>query len=277
MLQILNISLRDWATLIARRGPWWVSLILAALIAVELVRILLALRPADLAHAAQPLAAASSVQARAEPRSIIEAHLFGLAMAGDTDPDRAPTSAANLVLAGTIATENPKRGIALIGDRGSSRVYSVGDRVGDALLHSVYLDRVVLQRGSALESLLLPRLLLSGRTMMATRTAEAAEGPPESRARAPRNTELLRLIGSFDSKAGKSGYHLFPGKNGKAFSNLGLRPGDLVTSINGTPLDDSQRAQQAMSALESSDNATITVQRGRLTQEIVLNMAPAVD
>jgi type II secretory pathway component PulC len=43
-----------------------------------------------------------------------------------------PESAANLVLAGTIATSDPKRGVAIISDGGPAKVYSVGDNVGGA-------------------------------------------------------------------------------------------------------------------------------------------------
>ena len=78
------------------------------------------------------------------------------------DPANAPPSTANLVLAGTIATQDPKHGVAIISDGGPSKVYSVGDNVGGAYLHSVYLDHVILDRGGQLETLLLPRLLGPG-------------------------------------------------------------------------------------------------------------------
>ncbi len=52
----------------------------------------------------------------------------------------------------------PKHGVAIISDGGApSKVYSVGERVGGASLHSVYLDHVILDRAGALETLLLPR------------------------------------------------------------------------------------------------------------------------
>src|ERR1700733_367841 len=75
------------------------------------------------------------------------------------DPANAPQSTANLVLAGTIASQDPKRGVAIISDGGPSKVYSVGDNIGGASLHSVYLDHVILDRAGALETLLLPRQL----------------------------------------------------------------------------------------------------------------------
>src|SRR5258708_36787269 len=78
------------------------------------------------------------------------------------DAANARQSNANLVLAGTIATQDPKHGVAIISDGGPSKVYSVGDNVGGASLHSVYLDHVILDRNGPLETLLLPRQLGSG-------------------------------------------------------------------------------------------------------------------
>ena len=40
------------------------------------------------------------------------------------------------------------------------------------------------------------------------------------------------------------GFRVYPGANRQAFARMGLRAGDLVTAINGTPLDDKDRAQE---------------------------------
>jgi S1-C subfamily serine protease len=52
-----------------------------------------------------------------------------------------------------------------------------------------------------------------------------------------------------------------------------LRPGDLVTAINGTPLDDRDRAQEIFSTLSSSADARVSVTRNGRQQELVLNIA----
>jgi len=41
-----------------------------------------------------------------------------------------------------------------------------------------------------------------------------------------------------------NGFRVYPGRNRAAFTRLGLRPGDQVTAINGTPLDDRERGEQ---------------------------------
>src|SRR5258708_15116049 len=144
-------------------GPRLVSLALAALIAVELARIAISLVGGGPVKSPQP--ALVSVPPRAQRpgldvQSVVSAHLFGIAAPDPNaqDPTNAPQSTANLVLTGTIATQDPKRGVAIISDGGPSKVYSVGDNVGGASLHSVYLDHVILDRGGVLGTSLLPRL-----------------------------------------------------------------------------------------------------------------------
>ena len=156
------------------------SLLLAALIAVELARILIAVVSGPV-KSPQPVITGNlqshPAHTGVNAQAVAAAHLFGAAVADPTtqDPNNAPLSSANLVLAGTIATQDPKRGIAIITDGGPSKVYSVGENVNGATLYSVYLDHVILDRGGTLETLLLPRLLAGGPRMPMRR------GGPEAR------------------------------------------------------------------------------------------------
>ncbi len=168
---------------------------------------------------------------------MVSAHLFGVAAvdAGAQDPANAPQSSANLLLAGTIATQDPKRGVAIISDGGGpSKVYSVGDRVGGASLHSVYLDHVILDRAGALETLLLPRQLLASgmpRTAAAMRrpggdprTAAAVDNIRHMVQQDPSILDqVMRTVASYDNAAGKlRGFRAYPGRNRQIFSKLGL-------------------------------------------------------
>ena len=170
-------------------------------------------------------------------QSVVSAHLFGVAAVdpGAQDPANAPQSTANLVLAGTIATQDPKRGVAIISDGGPSKVYSVGDNVGGASLHSVYLDHVILDRGGALETLLLPRLLGPGmrgppvvrRTGGDPRTVAAVDNIRRMVQQDPGILDqVMRTVPSYDSAAGKlRGFRAYPGRNRQIFNKLGLKAG----------------------------------------------------
>ena len=69
------------------------------------------------------------------------------------------------------------------------------------------------------------------------------------------------------------GYRVYPGRNRQQFAKLGLQPGDLVLSINGTPLDDPQRGMEIFNTIGTSDRVNVTVERNGQSQELTLNTA----
>jgi general secretion pathway protein C len=283
---MLDARIHDWLSRLPRNGPWLVTLLLAALIAVELARMLISLLGASPLQSVEPVPAQTArvlQDSRVNVQSIMGAHLFGIANApsGAQDPANAPLSSANLVLAGTIATQDPKHGVAIISDGGPSKVYTVGDRIGGAALHSVYLDHVILDRAGALETLVLPRALTEGKQLPPRRIAadaNTAASVDNLRRMVQQDpsllSEVIRTVASYDNKAGKlRGFRVYPGRNRQAFAGLGLKPGDLVTAINGTPLDDPQHGQEIMNTIQTSDRATVTIERAGQSQDMSLNIA----
>jgi general secretion pathway protein C len=279
--------INDWLSQLPQNGPWFVSLALSALIAVELALVTQSLWGASPVKTVQ---LPPSAQRPSQPnpasgidvQSIVAAHLFGMAPRAAQDESNAPQSTANLVLAGTIATQDPKHGIAIVSDGGPSKVYSVGDHIGGASLHSVYLDHVVLDRAGALETLILPRLKLAGTAPAARRQIGADPNTAANLENVRRMVqqdpgllnEVMRTVASYDNKAGKlRGFRVYPGRNRSAFNGLGLRPGDLVTAINGTSLDDPQRGQEIFNTIQTSTSATVTIERGGQTIDVSMNIA----
>jgi general secretion pathway protein C len=209
--------------------------------------------------------------------SILRANLFGQAAApGGAD---APLTSMALVLSGTIADVDEKRGFAILGRSATEmKVYSVGDTLpGGARLHAVLVDRVLLDRGGTIESLLLPKRSGTGPA------AVAANGGPSPMGAAERVQQLVRanpsIVGEIlrpqvviaDGK--QRGFRVYPGPNAEAFGRLGLRPGDLVIAINGSSLDDPQRSTEIFNSLGSVAEARITVVRNGSQQDLLLNLA----
>jgi general secretion pathway protein C len=208
---------------------------------------------------------------------ITSAHLFGENHSTVNDAN-APQTSVQLVLAGVLAVPDPKRGLAIIGpSAGSAKLYTVGSALpGGVSLYSVYSDRVLLDRGGVIESLLLPRKVpLAGMPALASdgglnagqRIANFAQG----------NGALLGgLVRAQPVFVGSklTGYRIYPGGRASvgAFTHLGLRPGDLITGVNGTPLDDPNRANEILQTLSSSATANVTVLRNGQSQEITLNL-----
>ena len=94
-----------------------------------------------------------------------------------------------LVLAGLLASDNPESGYAIVGESAAAaKLHAVGSTLpGGARLHSVYGDRIVIDRGGVLESLTLPKQLLA---TMAPRPAAAA--PVGERQRGASSTACAR-------------------------------------------------------------------------------------
>jgi general secretion pathway protein C len=284
---MLDTRTNDWLSKLQANGPKVVSFVFGALILLQLLQI-------GYPYIAKPVKSPQPVLAPAPPRAprsgvdiqtVVSAHLFGIPPAATQDEGNAPQSSANLLLAGTIATQDPKHGVAIISDGGApSKVYSVGERIGGASLHSVYLDHVILDRGGALETLLLPRQLPpSGRGPAVARrtpggdprTVAAVDNIRKMVQQDPNILDqVMRTVASYDNAAGKlRGFRAYPGRNRAIFSKLGLKAGDLVTAINGTPLDDPQRSQDVFNTIQTSDHVTVTVERGGQRQDITLNIA----
>jgi general secretion pathway protein C len=277
--------IEEWLSRLARNGPWLTSMLLAALMAIELARATVMLlganqvRPVQVPGAhARPGLGPGLGRTALDVQNVANAHLFGIAPPDPStqDPDNAPPTTANLVLAGTIATENPLHGVAIISDGGPSKVYSVGDNLSGFRLHSVYLDHVILDHAGALETLTLPRQLPPARPAIARTGGQPAVENLRRMVQQDPNilSQIMRAVPSYDSSAGKlRGFRIYPGKNRTAFNNLGLRPGDLVTAINGTALDDPQRGQEIMNTVETADRATVTIERSGQVQDLTLNIA----
>ena len=264
--------------------PLWVSVALVVVLAWQLVQIawtLLGARKAT-APATTGGATAAPVRPPVDVTGIVNAHLFGIAGAGpaETDPNAVAATQMNLVLVGTIAQSDPEQGYAIIGESApSAKVYAVGKTItGGTKLHSVYPDRVILDRGGKLEALLLPKKFTGGGA-----PAPAAAGPPPDamlgdrlRELAAQNpgaiTEIIRPQPVF-ANGQQRGYRVYPGRNRQQFTKLGLMPGDLVTAINGTPLDDPARGMEILQSMNAAAEVTVTVERNGQPTQININNA----
>ncbi|NJD33020.1 MAG: type II secretion system protein GspC [Gammaproteobacteria bacterium] len=271
-----------------RSLPLWVSVALTVVLAWQLVQLGWAILGARTAPApgtsAAPAAVASPAGPAVDLQAILSAHLFGLAgapPAGATDPNSVAATQMNLVLVGTIAESDPARGYAIIGESAANaKVYAVGKTIsGGTKLHAVYPDRAILDRGGKLEALLLPRKFTgAGLSPVAMQGPQQADPLLGDRLRnlASENpaaiTEILRPQPVF-ANGQQRGYRVYPGRNREIFTKLGLMPGDLVTAINGTPLDDPTKGMEIMQTMNSATDVTVTVERNGQTTQININNA----
>ena len=195
----------------------------------------------------------------------------------------APDTTLSLTLRGILSKEGDPNGSVIIeGSRGGEmKTYFVGqtiDGADGATLHSVYADRVLLNRAGRLETLRLPKELTpsSGSSMAMASPLPSAAAPQTGSLRevisenAARLTDIIRP--SPHVQEGQVvGFRVNPGRDRAAFEALGLQPGDVVTDINGTVLDDPSQGLQVFQSLGESTQANVTVLRDGVPQVIVID------
>ena len=269
-----------WRALLLKEGPRLATWALALGLGVQAAFIVTDLAGAGRRGTTAPAARAAAPGRALDPGVIANAHLFGAAPVTAQAGRGAPPTSIPLVLTGTIAGNDPQNGLAILGQTAqTAKVYAVGDTVpGGPKLHSVYSDRVVIDRDGQLESLALPRQLNAGNAP-----------PPSSAVLQGETNSIERMRRMISEQPGlladvmrpqpvmdhgrMNGFRVYPGRDRMAFMRLGLRPGDQVTAINGTPLDDRDRAEQILHTLSSSSEAHVTVIRNGQQQDLVLNIA----
>ena len=132
---------------------------------------------------------------------------------------------------------------------------------------------MLLERNGVIEALLLPRRSSAGVPDAPPPVPSALDRVQRVIANEPGLiSDVLRPQPVFaDGKL--RGYRVYPGQNTRAFAALGLRNGDLVMAVNGTPLDDAGRGNDIFSSLGNADQARVTVMRNGQQQDITLNMS----
>ncbi len=267
-----------WRALLSHRGPHLAAGALALVLAAQA-----ALLVTNLAGVGAP---ASGMGVALRPReqtldvaAIVDSHFFGLAPASSIAlGTHAPRTDLPLVLTGVIADRNPRAGMAILGpSAGAAKVYEVGDRIpGGARLRAVLPRKVLLERDGRLESLALPKQeALPGPTTSSVPGSSPAfvQRMRELVTRRPDLVADLMRPEPVFAGGRQLGYRVYPGNDPQAFTQLGFKPGDLVTAIDGTPLNDPTQDQQILNTLGSSAQASVTVLRNGRQRVLTLNLA----
>ena len=282
-----------WIALGNRYLPGAVALVLVILLGWQLAGFVWMLVPAsptgDTISAAPPAVSPSAGAGQTvNVQRIAATHLFGEASPEDeasAPPPAQPTEELEetrlaLELKGTLAGTDDRLTAAIIADnRNEEKVYVIGDAiVQGATLHAVYRDQVVLNRNGVLESLKLPKELPAGQTPVRRTTTRVVSAPTETPTasiqqsltqNAAKLADVIRPSPYFNNGQ-QVGFRLYPGRDRRAFASLGLRPGDLVKSIDGAALTDPQQAMQIFQNLGSAEQVSVTIERNGQDQVLTL-------
>lgn len=279
----------EWARAANRYLPHIVSALLIVALANKLAELTWTIIPGTPLNAAAPIVSVpttrgNSVTAALDFSRITGSHLFGeasqaVAAVIETIVD-APDTNLNLELRGTVSSQDSENGWAIIADgRGKEKIYYVDDTIddsGNTVLHAVYGDRILLNRAGNLETLRLPKELSSGAATTTVRRTTAAPVASNSSLRnvisenASRITNVIRVVPHIE-QGQMVGFRINPGQARAQFDALGLRPGDIVTEINGTAMTDPSRGLQVFEALGETTVASVTVLRNGQPEVLVID------
>lgn len=196
-------------------------------------------------------------------------------------PVVAPASQSDLRLRGVMSSD--PNGYAIIADgRGREEVYRIGDELpGGARLESIEAHRVIIARNGQSESL----------EIDTGRSASRQSPSPSRQASAPTRVTPLAGMRGFQGPTSIStasipgignvgqinpaamadhisvmpvssgGFRVRPGRDARLFTALGLEINDVVTAINGQPIESEAAARRLFTDIMQRGEVAITVNR----------------
>ncbi|WP_455206295.1 type II secretion system protein GspC [Kaarinaea lacus] len=245
-------------------------------------------------------------------KKINDFHLFGKyepqkAVVAPTQPVVVPETRLNLKLRGVFSSEDKNAARAIIADsRGDEDSYSIGSQVpGGAILNEIYPDRVILEHNGQLETLKLPvEDVEPGAGSSSAASASGSSSSQDSRspsrdvdrsniAEAAANTaDNAALLGQyrdalmndpnsvmglvnvrpFQKDGQLVGYRIRPGKDRALLRRFGLRSGDIVTAVNGVPMNNPVKALEVLRDLSSASQLTVDIERNGAPQSFTFQI-----
>lgn len=264
--------------------------------------------PTEFKPIAVPMNTPSKNSQKIDITPLLNLNLFGSVEKAvepvETKQEKVEKTRLNLTLRGIYAAETKEKANAIIeANRGEQNVYFIGDKLkvsGRVYLREVYVDRVILETNGKREQLSLEQaempIVTSSKNLTndTDRTRKTASRRP-SRKKVDdkrKDARLTRQLNNYRQKflnnpksvadvisarphvinGELQGFKIQAGKDRRLFQELGLRRGDLVTAVNGTPLNNMQEAMTLMSDVRSLSELNVDIQRGEQQLNLLLNL-----
>ena len=227
---------------------------------------------------------------RPAAQAVIAAHLFGEA-ANSTSAAAIEASTLNLPLLG-ILSGSPQP-LVMLGVGGTVKVLGVGDTVQPGVtIDAIEATRVLLRHNGRIEALGFPpapsldaapapsATALQPATA-APRTPAPTTAPPPAAIRRqvqqvlkhPQSLGSLVRISPVEQGGAISGYALAPVPGQEAFLQaLGLHPGDVITAVDGLPLNNPATLPTILPKLDSGQPMTLLIERGGQPMSVSINL-----
>ena len=216
----------------------------------------------------------------------------------------APPVKLNLKLHGVVAYQS-KSGFALISlNGGEQKVFGKGDKLGKgATVKEIHPKKVLINNNGTVEELLLPVNKVSNKpqksAIASTRGSNSkvqfgGSGPAPSLPQANKSKEKARKkvdLSNFRKEVIRNpkklmdvvttspaivngefiGFRIQPARNRRLFRDLGFRPNDIITEVNGIVIDDMSKGALILGELANASEVSVRVKRGN--QDLYLQNA----
>ena len=182
----------------------------------------------------------------------------------DADADGSTVTSLTLKLFGVSLNEATGLGSAIIAaPDGVQSSFAVGDEIVPGVrLKAVAYDHVTLDNGGADETLFLDQSVPAPGGATGDAAAGGKTGSSDTGAlnAASFTTDISLTPRNVGGKV--TGFLVQPKGEGGAFNAAGLKPGDIIVSLNGVPAQSVQDAVAVISQLPDKGNLTLQVERG---------------
>jgi len=299
---ITNLPLKKWW----RAAPRWLSVLMVILVAKsasDLTWIIFAPdEKGGAVNQSRQVNSQSPGAAGSQPRlqTVADLHLFGVASKAPVvldAPIEATETKLKLILRGVFAATDPQNAMAIIADaRGEEKVYKKSETIFSGVkLYEIYSDKVILERGGSFETLSLPKdeestssrpAFVSSRTARpttrmptdeVTRTREIHAGNKLDQLKQKLTTEPtefwkeVRIEPVQDENSQIKGYR-FNHNDPQIMRALGLRPGDVILEVNGSPVSDPSVLTSLLSDLGSQSTLSLGIERNGQRENLNIQM-----
>lgn len=213
-----------------------------------------------------------------------------------------PETKLNLKLRGVFASKDESAARAIIADsRGDEDSYKIGSELpGGAKLTEIHPDKVILEHNGRLETLKLPLEAAdvgaggrsSGRSARTSPSVNRDVNRGNISSLSSSTTDNAQLLGEYRNallndpnsvmglinvrpyqKDGQLvGYRLRPGKDRALLRRFGLRSGDIVTSVNGVPMNNPVKALEVLRDLSTASQISVDVLRNGAPQSFTFQV-----
>ncbi len=199
-----------------------------------------------------------------------------------------PETELNLELAGVVATSDKEKSLAVIANQGKQNTYGLGEVIDGtrASLKAVYPDRVIIDNRGRDETLMLegidysqqpitePKKIPSGMIASQGNNSGSSEAMiAKLRQDIVKNPQAIMQyirLSQVNRNGEIVGYRVSPGKNRQIFDLIGLKPGDVAMSLNGTDLTDPNALSSIWQSFSSLTELSLTVERNGQTHNVYL-------